>query len=229
MGPLMAPPDTPKADDFLSRWARQKRAQDQPDAEEASAAEPVVLSPDAPPDMSPTDADPDLLASLPRIEDIAAGTDVRGFLQAGVPRTLRNAALRRAWATHPVISTYEDPARDYFWDYNAEGGVAGFGGKISADAVNRMARAITGEVDPDPEAPAAAAHMPGCTSDLDAEPKPQPRPDAGLAPDLPDTADTVAAAPVPPDPPRPAPPERPAQPERPAHPRPRRHGGAMPG
>ncbi len=37
-------------------------------------------------------------ASLPSIESIDIGTDIRGFLQAGVPPELTLAALRRAWA-----------------------------------------------------------------------------------------------------------------------------------
>ncbi len=67
------------------------------------------------------------LAALPRIEDLVPGSDIRAFLRAGVPRDLRNAAMRRMWMLTPGIRDYKDPAVDYAWDWNTPGGVPGDG------------------------------------------------------------------------------------------------------
>lgn len=198
MGAQVTPP--PEPDDFLSRWSARKRA-------EAASPEPPAAEPASEPQapQEPPEADPDLLARLPRIEDIGPGTDIRAFLQAGVPRALKNAALRRAWAANPLIANYEDPARDYFWDYNAPGGMLGNSGTISAEDVARMADRIAGGALEAPLAPEA--------DDPAAEP-----------------AD-VLSQPVPPRPEAPPPVVAQAEPQEPATPAPvaRRHGGAMPG
>ena len=136
---------------FLDRWSRRKRAagaQDtgatQPAAPEAGpeTAAPVADSPAA---EEPVDEA--LLASLPPLEEITATTDIRAFLQKGVPAALRNAALRRAWVSDPLIAGYEDPARDYFWDWNTPGGVPGGGGTLDPDRVARMAQDIAGKLE----------------------------------------------------------------------------------
>jgi hypothetical protein len=46
--------------------------------------------------------------ALPPIESIGAGSDIRGFLAAGVPVELTRAALRRAWVTDPAIHDFVD-------------------------------------------------------------------------------------------------------------------------
>jgi hypothetical protein len=196
MGAQVTPP--PDKEDFLSRWSARKRA-------EAVPAEPDPVpapEPDAPPE--PPEADPDLLANLPRIEDIGPGTDIRAFLQAGVPRALKNAALRKAWAANPLIANYEDPARDYFWDYNTPGGISGFGGKIGLEDVAKMADRISGGA-PDAPRPDPAEEL-----------APQPPDDSSdVPPHAPDAPPAAVAQATPSDP---APAEAPQ----------RRHGGAMP-
>src|SRR5215204_3823379 len=97
-------------DNFLSRWSRRKldpsnetndaptpetkpTAEAQPDAAESQA-------PDAPvPSQEETQEPPFDVASLPPIESITAGTDIRNFLKPGVPLSLSRAALRRAWTS----------------------------------------------------------------------------------------------------------------------------------
>lgn len=136
----------------------------------------------AEPAAEPSDeaADAALLASLPKIEDITAATDIRVFLQKGVPAALRNAALRRAWTADPYIGRYEDPARDYFWDWNAPGGVPGGGGTLDPERVARMVRDIAGKDESqtqdsdaaEAEAPAPVPADPGpaaAPADRDAE------------------------------------------------------------
>jgi hypothetical protein len=45
-------------------------------------------------------------ASLPPIESIGAGSDIRPFLEPGVPQDLARAALHRAWAAGPAIRDF---------------------------------------------------------------------------------------------------------------------------
>lgn len=204
--------DDPEATGFLHRWARLKRTGGDP-AEGDEATEDAVpgalgpdenaagreavqpIDPEHGPEPKPEpepEPDPDLIASLPRIEDITADTDVTAFLRSGVPRALRNAALRRAWAADPRIANYLDPARDYFWDWNAPagmpGGIPGGGGTLGAEAVAKMVRAVVGLVQ---EADAVApAPSPGPTpatgpTPVVASPAPVParNPSEGAAPE----------------------------------------------
>ena len=141
---------------FLDRWSRRNRAAEAEAAADAAAdaappeedgfSPPTPETPDVPLNDTPDEA---LLARLPPIDQITAETDIRAFLQKGVPAALRNAALRRAWAADPRIATYEDPARDYFWDWNAPGGVPGGGGAPAPERVARMLRDITGPTETD--------------------------------------------------------------------------------
>ncbi|MDO5529480.1 MAG: DUF3306 domain-containing protein [Paracoccus sp. (in: a-proteobacteria)] len=139
--------------DFFSRWSQRKRDAAEADAEpegmeahaedaedELAAPEPAVTEPDAP--------DPELLASLPPLDQIGSATDIRGFLQKGVPRALRNAALRKAWASDPLIANYADPARDYFWDYNTPGAAPGYSGRLSEAMRETAGRYLTAREQP---------------------------------------------------------------------------------
>jgi hypothetical protein len=82
------------------------------------------------------------LAALPRIEDLTEGSDIRPFLRAGVPRPLRNAALRRMWMLTPAIRDHRDPAVDYAWDWNTPGGVPGDGVAPSPERAAEMLREL---------------------------------------------------------------------------------------
>ncbi len=121
-------------DSFLGRWSRNKRAQpveddvDQPD----SVPEPEVAEEES--------HDEDLIASLPALDDLTPQTDIRVFLQKGVPKALRNAALRRKWMLVPGIRDHKDPAVDYAWDWNTPGGVPGDGLAPSPERTAEMLR-----------------------------------------------------------------------------------------
>jgi TorA maturation chaperone TorD len=65
-------------------------------------------------------------ASLPPLESIIAGTDIRSFLGSGVPVELTKAALRRAWATDPAIRDFIGIAESQ-WDFNDPTAMPGFG------------------------------------------------------------------------------------------------------
>lgn len=236
----MAKPHGPEMSDrgsFIERWSRRKReTETEAPVEPAEPVEPVLAAED-PVAESPAIAaeaapDPELLASLPRIEDITAVTDIRAFLQAGVPQALRNAALRAAWAADPAIAGYRDPAVDYFWDWNAPGGVPGGGGALVPERVAAMARNLLDQ-------PAAAPDA-GGEVEAEAVAKAQGAKD----PDAMAAAEPSAVLPGPADPPHardPGPamklpeaaaetPSGDGQPEAAGQPvARRRHGGALPG
>src|SRR5262247_3385630 len=119
------------SEDFLKRWSQRKR--DAAEAEQARrpapenaagderSSEPVEAIKPAEPPNPPLD-----LKDLPPIESITAATDIRPFLQPGVPVDIARAALRRAWSADPRIRDFVGLA-DYDWDYHAVGGAAGFG------------------------------------------------------------------------------------------------------
>lgn len=92
-----------KNQDFLSRWSQRKR--DVAAAEErAGKSEPL---PAAKADETKATSAPAFdVSSLPSIESIGANTDIRAFLQPGVPAELRAAALRRAWTADPAIRDF---------------------------------------------------------------------------------------------------------------------------
>jgi hypothetical protein len=123
-------------DGFLGRWSRLKRAQDKLTIEPEPAEEP---SPE-PPAPDPEVLSEEELAALPRVEDLTEGSDIRPFLRVGVPRQLRNAALRRMWMLTPAIRDYRDPAVDYAWDWNTPGGVPGDGAAPSPERAAEMLR-----------------------------------------------------------------------------------------
>lgn len=153
-------------DSFLSRWSRRKRAEARgaveaeappsPPAENPPPS-PIALADPAAPSPAPLDEETPDLADLPPIESITGGTDVTAFFRKGVPAALRDAALRQAWATDPVIGTFREMA-DYDWDFNTPGGNQIFGPLDPSIDVKAMAERILGQPDkhevatPDPEA-----------------------------------------------------------------------------
>lgn len=158
-------------DDFLSRWSRRKREA----AEQATSAE----KPKAPAtaerkdaehnDAAPADASavankqaelqPKTVAAepvfdiskLPSLDSIGPSTDIRMFLQPGVPASLSRAALRRAWSADPAIRDFIGLSENS-WDFTAPDQVAGFGPMLPTDNVKEMlAQIFGGAAKPDPE------------------------------------------------------------------------------
>ena len=138
-------------ENFIARWSRRKREA----ADEAETTKPAAAS--AVPDESAhTDDDPEQVSGvpparsgasepasefdwtkLPPVETITAESDIRAFLQAGVPPELTRAALRRAWAADPKIRDFVGLA-DYDWDFNTPGAIAGFGPLEMSEEVRRQ-------------------------------------------------------------------------------------------
>ncbi|HEV2550104.1 MAG TPA: DUF3306 domain-containing protein [Stellaceae bacterium] len=121
---------------FLARWSRRKRAAARhapsapaPGAETARDASTEVAKPAEGPAASTA-------PSLPPVDAIDGGTDIREFLAEGVPTTLARAALRRAWASDPAVRDFVGLAENA-WDFNAPDQIAGFG-MVSAEDVRRL-------------------------------------------------------------------------------------------
>jgi hypothetical protein len=148
-------------ENFLSRWSRRKSESPkdaefstaQPDRDERktkpSDAEATPAVPLETAEPTPGAFDP---ASLPSIESIAAETDIRAFLQRGVPAELTRTALRRAWVADPAIRDFIGIAENQ-WDFNDPGAMPGFGPLGVADAEASLAARLAGGAGSIPEAP----------------------------------------------------------------------------
>jgi hypothetical protein len=139
---------------FLSRWSRRKAesaehsgvspgggptpcaAEAKPDEREASLAAPTEMS--EPPAVRAFDPE-----SLPSIASVAAGADIRPFLQSGVPAELTRAALRLAWATDPAVRDFVGIAEAQ-WDFNDPTAMPGFGPLRVADDAASLAAQMLG-------------------------------------------------------------------------------------
>ena len=103
---------------FLSRWSRQKRTQPQP-------AAPSIPAPVDEPPFDP--------ATLPKIDELTAESDIAAFMQKGVPEALQRLALRRMWSLDPSIRDFVEVAENQ-WDFNAAGGIYGLFQEIEPGA-----------------------------------------------------------------------------------------------
>ena len=156
----MTGPDEPEDEGgFLRGWSKRKLAAKRQTAPRREDAEPEVKAePETvPAQVEQDDADEEVVAALPPLDDIIDGSDIKPFLAKGVPAKLRNAAMRRLWMATPGVRDYSDPAVDYAWDWNAPGGVPGGGGVLSESGVAKMLKdLIGGRQDPPPEESVAA-------------------------------------------------------------------------
>jgi TorA maturation chaperone TorD len=130
-----------RSENVMSRWSRMKQESSKPVEPDASSepkpigAEPddlnraTVATPATDSATSPS-FDP---ASLPPLQSITAGTDIRSFLGSSVPVELTKAALRRAWVTDPAIRDFIGIAESQ-WDFNDPTAMPGFGPLRANDA-----------------------------------------------------------------------------------------------
>lgn len=88
-------------DDFASRWARRKRAV----AEEEAAPKAPLPAPE--PQDEETEAEALERLGLPDPDTLGEGDDFSGFMKASVPALLRRRALRKLWATNPVLANVD--------------------------------------------------------------------------------------------------------------------------
>ena len=178
-------------EDFLSRWSRRKRdartdirddgaAADRPQDDRPDvtrAAEPDASSPQQT-RADVRDAKPDEvfdLSKLPSLDSIGPATDIRMFLQPGVPEALSRAALRRAWSADPGIRDFIGLSENS-WDFTASDGMHGFGALDPADA-KRMLAELFRESEHKAEGDAQQASVDNAMTDVDASRNEESSPD----------------------------------------------------
>ena len=209
-------------DNFLSRWSRRKREAGE-DKEKNETGETVAAP--APENQQGIPAAPGAapspefnVESLPPIETISAETDITAFMRTGVPETLKHAALRRAWASDPVIRDFVG-LNENFWDAAGPDGIPGFGDLDPNLDVRRMVSELFGETPRQDTQPVLEADRVADSSALPTDNLPEAAdpPQATLPPaeELPQRNENAAAQIEPSE----------SVPEKKIS---RRHGGAMP-
>jgi len=146
-----------ESENFVARWSRLKRdtvkekteadaarSNPQPDDADAIAADQGTegAPPAATGEPSKVPFDP---ATLPPIESITADSDIRTFLQSGVPADLTKAALRRVWTTDPAIRDFIGIAENQ-WDFTDPTAMPGFGPLEATDDVRELVAQAMGKL-----------------------------------------------------------------------------------
>lgn len=126
--------------DFLARWSQRKLNPQVQKPAPAEKASPPAAGKDA---AAPVPTDPEFdITKLPPLESIGSNSDIRAFLQRGVPASLTRAALRRAWSADPAIRDFVGLSENS-WDFNAPNSLPGFG-SLNADEVRQAAARFFG-------------------------------------------------------------------------------------
>jgi hypothetical protein len=138
---------------FLERWSRKKidaeqKSSDAPKADDTTPSGPAGRAAGdgaiAPATAAPK---PEFdLASLPSLESITAGTDIRAFLMPGVPAEIARAALRRAWTADATIRDFVGLAENA-WDFNDPAAMPGFGPLEPGYDITKAVAQLFGEVE----------------------------------------------------------------------------------
>jgi hypothetical protein len=165
-------------DPFLTRWSRRKRQATEGKASDARAAPSqthpagrgTAASPLPPANSNRSAAAHETehavageskpaidLTQLPPIESITSETDIRAFLQAGVPSALTRSALRRAWVADPAIRDFIGLSENS-WDFTRPESVPGFG-TLSADQARRLVATLLGASEDEPGKPGPHHHL----------------------------------------------------------------------
>src|SRR6202007_1279079 len=98
-------------------------------------------------------------ATLPSIDSIVAGTDIRDFLQSGVPAELTKAALRKAWLADPAIRNFIEMAENQ-WDFTDPGSIPGFGPMRADDDIADLVKQAMGKLPQAVERAPSSADIP---------------------------------------------------------------------
>ncbi len=113
---------------FIGRWSRLKQEAKKSATDERELTVDAEERASEPENAVEEVFDPTKLEiPLPSLDEIVPGMNMSPFFQKGVPEMLRNAALRKLWVTDPAIRDFENPAREYAYDWNVPGGVPGSG------------------------------------------------------------------------------------------------------
>ena len=145
--------------DFLARWSRRKHhaATDKIRQSKSESTPDDIVSETSAALAQGENRLPFDPASLPTIESIGAESDIRAFLEAGVPDDLARAALRRVWSLDPAIRDFVGLSENS-WDFNAPGAMPGFG-PIDGEEVGRLLTRLLGEPDTNSRCGASACHI----------------------------------------------------------------------
>jgi hypothetical protein len=100
----------------LSRWSQRKLAARRGDAVDEPVAEAPRVEPPAAAQPAEPAVEPEVPV-LPSIDTLDAQSDYTVFLAKNVPEALRRAALRKLWASDPVLANL-DGLNDYDEDYH---------------------------------------------------------------------------------------------------------------
>jgi hypothetical protein len=133
------------AEGFLERWSR-KKSEAQDAAPPDKVDEPPVAPDTAKPKTETSEPPAFDLSQLPSLDSITAATDVRAFLQPGVPAELTRAALRRAWTADPAIRDFIGIAENQ-WDFNDPNGVPGFGSFAPGEEIKKLIAQVFGDAE----------------------------------------------------------------------------------
>src|SRR5882724_5262193 len=149
------------AEDFLSRWSRLKRDENTDTDSGAKPKGPRETSESAAPEaFAPGDVAPPFdPATLPPIESIDAGSDIRAFLAPGVPAAMKRAALRRAWSSDPSIRDFVGLSENS-WDFNAPETIFGFG-LIEKEKIQELLERVLGPPRTPADTESPSPPMPG--------------------------------------------------------------------
>ncbi len=129
----------------LSRWSRLKtQVKDEQDV--SAPTEPPTLSEPGTQVPEPAGDGPEeesfVLEDLPDIETLDKDSDFTPFLNINVPDEIRRLALRKLWASDPVLANL-DGLNDYDEDYSALG--------MIAEKVSSLFKPGEGMPDPEPD------------------------------------------------------------------------------
>lgn len=150
------------SDGFLSRWSRRKqdvareeqvaRTAEQPEKDEKDSA--ATAAREASGQVARRNETPKQevesgeqafdLSKLPPLESIAQGADIRPFLAAGVPSVVRQAALRRFWASDPHVRGIVELAENT-GDFTGASELPGFDFSAPSGDLKKMVAELTGK------------------------------------------------------------------------------------
>ena len=216
-------------ENFLARWSRRKAEQPAERAREANEKTDLQkqtggVAAEAKTEDDQKEGEEVDLSKLPPIESIGPETDIRAFLQKGIPPELTRAALRRVWTADPAIRNFIGIAENQY-DFATGSDIPGFGPLTPADDVARMVRQIMGEGAPRPLSPPEPERPPETAAPAPENETSAASPEVTEEDDSPLPQQVAALEPVPPE-------NDAVQQngvgEEPESPAPHSHGGALP-
>jgi hypothetical protein len=138
-------------ENFVARWSRLKREKAQErrdldapssDVRQAPAADRSITANGTPEEVAAFD-----VSQLPSIDSLTASSDIKAFLQSGVPAELTKAALRKVWTTDPAIRDFIGIAENQ-WDFTDPTTIPGFGPLNDGDDIAKLVAQAMGKLEP---------------------------------------------------------------------------------